>query len=165
MVGIGDKILPYIFIAHPSSGMLTGPISESINNANIKSCFPPTAGWDHYYTFTNFFCGPNAATPGTTFIPNDHHLPVLSVSTCNTSNGTSLVTGIQIKEACLVNDSNIVCVATNCGINLATATRLMNTSSGSPQDLTPYYQVVVFFKKASAGNLTTIYLNWMYTNN
>ena len=132
---------------------------DSSGNSCGSCCFPSAQGWTKYNTLTNFyFVGPNGTNTSSGGVPimaNTNHWTKLLISTCDSSNGTNLQTGIMIKN---LYTGIQACQTNNCG---KLTTNLVTMSASTNQAV---YKAVIYYKGATLGTNVFIHVDWQYQN-
>lgn len=139
-----------------NSGTLT--IGTSSFSSAAATCFP-NPPWDRSFPITDGnFVGPTAPGNATPPFPNTDKLTTVTLSTCDTANGTTLETGIVIvRTTNPLGDK--VCVANNCTLNppapLLTSNQRSITGSNK-------YKATIVYKSGTATGLNFITVKWSY---
>jgi hypothetical protein len=137
-------------------GTLLFPVAGTLNNPQNTGCFPVSQGWDKYMIITNYFVGPNYTTPCNACFANDSHYANVMVSTCNSSNGTQLQTGIQIQYEYGPQDKVCATNTPSC-IDSPLLTIDQRSMVGTRR-----YRATIFYKSATAAGLPKIVVDWKY---
>jgi len=145
-------------IGPPTStfGTLPFPVAGALSNPQTTGCFPKSEGWDKYVVIPNYFVGPGYTTPTANCYLNPDNYTKVIVSTCNTTNGAQLETGIQIQYEYGPQDKVCATNTASCAENprLTIDQRTMESRKR--------YRATIFFKSATAAGVPTIAVDWRY---